>query len=122
MGWFDDKKEDAKDAAKEKLTGAVTWPVRVVRDKVIEKYLRSKGKWITGECPQCGKPISGGNRKGGIVHKKCWSDLNKNVKKWEKESTYNKDGTSASGIHFKDCTCNRNWPVHECRKLMGEPT
>lgn len=119
MGFWGDKKEDAKDAAKEKLTGAVTWPVKVIRDKVVEKYLKSKGKWITGECPQCGKPISGGNKNQGIVHKKCWTDLNRAATKWE--SAYREDGTSKSGIHFAKCNCNRNWAVHECKGKMGDP-
>jgi len=119
MGWFSDKKDNAKEATKDALKGAVTWPVVAVKNKVVEKYLKSKGKWITGECGYCGKPIAGANKKPGIVHKKCWSDLNKQATRWE--STYREDGTSKSGIHFANCNCNRNWAVHECKKLRGEP-
>lgn len=118
MGFWGDKKDDAKDKAVEAAKGAATWPFRVVKEKAVEKYLRSKGKWITGECVECGKPIAGGQKKPGLVHKKCWKDLNNKADKWE--TKHRSDGSSRSGNHFTDCNCNENWRMHECKARRGE--
>lgn len=121
MGLFGDKKDKAKEAAKEAVIDALKWPVVTIKDKAEQAYLKQKGMWITGNCAACGKPANGAQKKPGVMHKKCAKNVAANAKKWQKETTYRKDGTSKSGIHFANCTCNRNWSVHECTKLMGEP-
>lgn len=113
MGFWD----SAKDKAKDKAVGAITWPVRKISDKATEKYLKAKGKWAGGTCPQCGKPINA--RNPGSVHKQCWNALKKQVAKWD--TSHNSDGSSKAGVHFTNCNCNRNWAVHECKGKMGDP-
>lgn len=95
MGWFD----SAKDKAKDKAVGALTWPVKKISDKATQRYLRQKGKWVTGTCPHCDKPINA--KRPGSVHQKCARALKQEVAKWESSMNINNTLYYECGVHNK---------------------
>jgi endogenous inhibitor of DNA gyrase (YacG/DUF329 family) len=108
MGWLSDKKDNAKDKAKE-LAKA---PVVKVKDAAVEKYYRSKGKWKKGECGHCGRPIEAG--KTGFMHPKCAKAAKETVAGMK--SSHNIRNT----VHCQTCGTNINtthsWNRPDCCK------
>lgn len=119
MGFFgDSKKEAAAKAAKatgKAVAKSLAWPAVKIKDGAMKKYYQKKGNWNKDECPECGKPIN----KVGFIHRKCVKNMKDYVKALN--TPYRDDGSSRSGVHFTNCSCNRNWAVHECSGKMGDP-